>query len=302
MSSCIDDETIVMTGQPTIIIRTAFVTRRRRKKRDEYETGRGECRTLLLTMNRRADDTSGGNEYCVRARHTRRKNVVRKERTADGPPRLNLCRCRERARDTIGEMESNVSEDGKRHKRQKKGSMQEQKRGERRDGVDLCDRKNYSRMSDENKRIGSHPGAREWSRQRRGLITNVGGRDGDRIPDACAAGVGTCGHAQTILHLLFRTVASAISILLVLQLVRSLARSFLFPPSPSLFTPPLFLSLLLRGRTGKDHWSRPSAHDSRPRGRVVILAGVLSIWVITNANKDNTWRTIISYNYAAYRT
>lgn len=43
------------------------------------------------------------------------------------------------------------------------------------------------------------------------------------------------------------------------------------------------------------------ARSKAPRARVVIRPGVLSIWVIANANKDSTRRTIISRNYTAYR-
>jgi len=43
------------------------------------------------------------------------------------------------------------------------------------------------------------------------------------------------------------------------------------------------------------------ARSKAPRARVVIRPGVLSIWVIANANKDNTRGTIISRNCTAYR-
>lgn len=40
------------------------------------------------------------------------------------------------------------------------------------------------------------------------------------------------------------------------------------------------------------------ARSKAPRARVLIRSGVLSIWVIANVNKDNTWRTIMSRNYS----
>lgn len=212
-----------------------------------------------------------------------------------------------RERETLGGIKNEIPKGGKGQKRQRKRSVQERKRGERRDGADpRCDRKNYSQMSDEDERIGLHPGAREWSRQRRGPITYVEGRDGDCTLNACAAGVGTRVHAQSpdnllpsLLHCCFcyfyltcsTTRLLLCSILPFSTLCLSLALKRYV----------LSFSLSLWGRNGKDHRSRPSAHDPRPRGRVVIHSGVLSIWVIANANKDNTWRTIISTNYIAYR-
>lgn len=58
-------------------------------------------------------------------------------------------------------------------------------------------------------------------------------------------------------------------------------------------------------RRGDAPWRAPPitaecARSKAPRARVLIRSGVLSIWVIANVNKDNTWRTIMSRNYSRH--
>lgn len=132
-------------------------------------------------------------------------------------------------------------------------------------------------------------------------------------PGACAAGVGTRAYAQTIPRLLSRAVAPAISVPLaprcrpVPSPVRG-PRSFLLPPlcpsrSRSRYRrgPALSLSIAVGTHRRAPPITAECARSKAPQARVVIRSGVLSIWVIANANKDNTWRTIMSCNYSAYR-
>lgn len=93
------------------------------------------------------------------------------------------------------------------------------------------------------------------------------------------------------------------------RVARSRARIF---PSPTARPPLVLLLALPKGSArslsiavGTHRRAAPitaeCARSKAPRARVVIRSGVLSIWVIANANKDNTWRTIMSRNYSAYR-
>lgn len=86
----------------------------------------------------------------------------------------------------------------------------------------------------------------------------------------------------------------SVSVSLAPRLAPARALSFLerthtLRPSRSLTKGSGHALLLSRGRTGEDR--RPSGHEIQGpggRARCYIRSGVLSIWVIVNANKDNT--------------
>jgi len=181
-----------------------------------------------------------------------------------------------------------------------------------------CDRRSASRASNEDNRA-ARTSVRErtkWKGEGGAITRAEGGHDGIPKSGASATGVGTRAlmPRQSFVLSLVQRVAPALSIPLVSRLPFSLSRSLvgstvLLPPdlaSRSCSGPvpgPLAPSLL---RSGDRHRrgspiTAERARSKAPRARVVIRPGVLSIWVIANANKDNTRRTIISRNCTAYR-
>jgi len=253
-----------------------------------------------------------------------------RERTADEfASRLNLCGCREGAR---GTRRNGERADQRAKRRGRVGTPRERTRkieGERERERDTrkCekeandatvrgpyDRRNNSRRSDEDEQRRSRRAARksEMAGREGWPITCVGEqRDATRGPKPAA-------HARQAWERALmprRSLVLSLALLSLLFSSRSIHESpvrwaWLYPSSTAL---PLSFSLSLsKGSAfslsiavGTHRRASPitaeCARSKAPRAHVVIRSGVLSIWVIANANKDNTWHTIMSRNYAAYR-
>lgn len=194
--------------------------------------------------------------------------------------------------------------------------------GERRDGAGPYDRRNHSPGSDEDGQRRSRRGTRERSGRRRGWPITCVGWQGDATGTEARRMRGGRGNARSCPD----NPSSSLSRRCPDRL--RLAR-FHEPPVPSpvrglraFLLPPLCPSrsrsrsrarsiegvraLSLSDAVGTHRRAAPitaeCARSKAPRARVLIRSGVLSIWVIANVNKDNTWRTIMSRNYSAYRS
>lgn len=192
--------------------------------------------------------------------------------------------------------------------------------GERRDGAGPYDRRNHSPGSDEDGQRRSRRGTRERSGRRRGWPITCVGWQGDATGTEARRMRGGRGNARSCPD----NPSSSLSRRCpdYLRLARSTSRPFPRPFEgfePSFFHRfvPLVLALApapapskgsalsLSNAVGTHRRAPPitaeCARSKAPRARVLIRSGVLSIWVIANVNKDNTWRTIMSRNYSAYR-
>lgn len=189
--------------------------------------------------------------------------------------------------------------------------------GERRDGEGPYDRRNRSPGSDEDGQRRSRRGTRERSGRRRGWPITCVGWQGDATGTETRRMRGGRGNARSCPD----NPSSSLSRRCpdYLRLARSTSRPFggasSLPSSTalslsfSLSLPRPLLSkgsaLSLSNAVGTHRRASPitaeCARSKAPRARVLIRSGVLSIWVIANVNKDNTWRTIMSRNYSAYR-
>lgn len=151
------------------------------------------------------------------------------------------------------------------------------------------------------------------------LCRVAGGRDGDRSPaHARRAWERALMPRQSLVLSLAPLPRPLPTVSLAPRVARSLARSRGFEPSFFHRFVPLVLALApapalskgsalsLSNAVGTHRRAPPitaeCARSKAPRARVLIRSGVLSIWVIANVNKDNTWRTIMSRNYSAYRS
>lgn len=193
--------------------------------------------------------------------------------------------------------------------------------GERRDGAGPYDRRNHSPGSDEDGQRRSRRGTSERSGRRRGWPITCVGWQGDATGTEARRMRGGRGNARSCPD----NPSSSLSRRCpdCLRLARSASRPF---PRPfeglrAFLLPPLCPSrsrsrsrarsiegvraLSLSDAVGTHRRASPitaeCARSKAPRARVLIRSGVLSIWVIANVNKDNTWRTIMSRNYSAYR-
>lgn len=193
--------------------------------------------------------------------------------------------------------------------------------GERRDGAGPYDRRNHSPGSDEDGERRSRRGTSERSGRRRGWPITCVGWQGDATGTEARRMRGGRGNARSCPD----NPSSSLSRRCpdCLRLARSASRPF---PRPfeglrAFLLPPLCPSrsrsrsrarsiegvraLSLSDAVGTHRRASPitaeCARSKAPRARVLIRSGVLSIWVIANVNKDNTWRTIMSRNYSAYR-
>lgn len=194
--------------------------------------------------------------------------------------------------------------------------------GERRDGAGPYDRRNHSPGSDEDgQRRRSRRGTSERSGRRRGWPITCVGWQGDATGTEARRMRGGRGNARSCPD----NPSSSLSRRCPdrHRLARSASRPF---PRPfeglrAFLLPPLCPSrsrsrsrarsiegvraLSLSDAVGTHRRASPitaeCARSKAPRARVLIRSGVLSIWVIANVNKDNTWRTIMSRNYSAYR-
>lgn len=188
--------------------------------------------------------------------------------------------------------------------------------GERRDGAGPYDRRNHSPGSDEDGQRRSRRGTRERSGRRRGWPITCVGWQGDATGTEARRMRGGRGNARSCPD----NPSSSLSRRCpdYLRLARSTSRPFEgFEPSFFHRFVPLVLALApapapskgsalsLSNAVGTHRRAPPitaeCARSKAPRARVLIRSGVLSIWVIANVNKDNTWRTIMSRNYSAYR-
>lgn len=195
--------------------------------------------------------------------------------------------------------------------------------GERRDGAGPYDRRNHSPGSDEDGQRRSRRGTSERSGRRRGWPITCVGWQGDATGTEARRMRGGRGNARSCPD----NPSSSLSRRCPDRLPsRSLHESPV--PSPirglrAFLLPPLCPSrsrsrsrsrarsiegvraLSLSDAVGTHRRASPitaeCARSKAPRARVLIRSGVLSIWVIANVNKDNTWRTIMSRNYSAYR-
>lgn len=279
---------------------------------------------LPRTVSRSVGETSGGNEYCARARRAEKERAPERKsdgrvrralesmRMSGGSEKRTIVRNRERGKLRRGGRERQ-GRDSRREVRERESNGERGNtsarggRGERHEREEADDAMVRAFRATE----GAAPRASDEDderakRRRRGTDYLAKGHEGPQVRSMRGGrgnGRSCPDNPSPSLFLTSTNPLAAFS--LAPRLARSPPRSFLLPlplrpPSPPSH-PSFFSFSFTRSFTlGSARFARSSPLRGRiadhgrarttqgPAGTLLTRAGVLSIWVIANANKDNT--------------